>query len=153
MVTIEKITNYANKIKNGEHESIRPGQAYEFSEACTEGDMVWQGDLGIGITSSKPPKGYVKSKQVHLNLIPNSNANSTVGSRHCLASAEGVTMWLPKEWNEESLDGPFLQLKNGAKITHPIHGDVTVPACFKNVQIVYQREWDQEQARERRAKD
>jgi hypothetical protein len=50
-------------------------------------------------------------------------------------------------------DGPYLELKNGATITHPVHGDVTIPECFNYIQVVYQREWDQPKLRERRARD
>jgi hypothetical protein len=134
-----------------------------FSEASTDGDMIWQGDLGIGITSGGVPEGYVKvDKITNLCLVP--GQDQTIGSKHCLESAAGVEMWVPttpsagfrkdeEVWNEESLDGPYLRISNGIKITHPVHGDVSVPSCFKEVQIVYQREWDAEQARERRAAD
>lgn len=148
---VQEVVAYAQKIAKGEHESVRPGDPYTFSEASVPGDMVWQGDLGIGLVSESPPDGYVKKDRPLKCLVP--GKDETIGSKHCLESLEGVEMWLPKEWDEASLNGPYLRLTNGAKITHPVHGDVTIPACFNSVQIVYQREWDQEQARERRARD
>jgi len=149
-ITINDVVEYARKISSGEHETVSPGQPYTFSEASVEGDMVWQGDLGIGLVKNEIPKHYQKSDAIH-NLVPGND--NTIGSKHCLTSLQGVTMWFPKNWNEESLEGPFLQLSNGATISHPVHGDVNIPACFDAVQIVYQREWDLEQARERRARD
>jgi len=138
--SVKDAVAHAQKIANGQNEQVRPGQPFTFSEGCSEGDMVWQGDLGVGICKEGPPQGYVKLDNPVTQLVPGDN--STQGSRHCLASTEGVTMWVPETWNEEALDGPYLELQNGATITHPIHGDVTIPASFKNVQVVYQKEWD-----------
>lgn len=149
---IGELVEFARKIANGEHETLTPGMDQEFPEAAVEGDAVWQGDLGIAIASDEVPRGY---KQVEVPedrcLVP--QGDTTVGSRHCLESADGVTMWVPSTWNEESLEGPYLQFTNGLKVTHPTHGDVTIPKCFNAIQIGYQREWDAEQARERRAAD
>jgi hypothetical protein len=152
MLTVKNAIEYAKKIHDGSHETLRPGMPFTFSEASVDGDMVWQGDLGIGIVSGRPPSGYKKVEKIKsLYLVP--TKDQTIGSKHCLASAEGVEMWVPNVWDETVLQGPYLKLKNGATITHPVHGDVIVPSCFKTIQIVYQREWDEEQARERRAKD
>ena len=150
--TIEDVVAHAKSIADGSHDTVRPGMDMAFSEASTDGDMIWQGDLGIGITSGGVPEGYVKvDKITNLCLVP--GQDQTIGSKHCLESAAGVEMWVPEVWDEESLDGPYLRISNGVNITHPVHGDVSVPSCFKEVQIVYQREWDAEQARERRAAD
>jgi hypothetical protein len=150
-VEVADIVAYAKQIADGRHDTITPGQPYTFSEACVDGDAVWQGDFGIVLVDDEdPPRGYVE-RQAMFNLVPGNE--NTIGSKHCLASLEGVKMYVPSEWNELSLNGPFLKLTNGATITHPVHGDVTIPACFKSVQIVYQREWDSEQAAERRARD
>jgi len=151
MLTVKSAVEYANKIAKGQHETLRPGMPYVFSEAASDGDMVWQGDLGIGIVSGGPPKGYVRAEKVSQCLVP--GKDHTIGARHCLSSCDGVEMWLPETWSETTLEGPYLRLSNGAKITHPVHGDVTVPSRFNEIQIVYQREWDQELARERKAKD
>lgn len=151
MLTIKNAIDHANKIANREHETLRPGMPYTFSEAASCGDMVWQGDLGIGICSGGPPVGYVLAEKVSQCLVP--GKDHTIGARHCLSSCDGVEMWLPPTWDDTSLEGPYLKLSNGATIAHPVHGNVTIPACFNEIQIRYQREWDQELARERRAKD
>lgn len=151
MITMSDVVNHAKTIADGKHDVVRPGMPMSFSEASVEGDMIWQGDLGIGITSGGPPKGYVKVDIKNLCLTP--NTDNSIGSRHCLESSNGVEMWVPQVWDETVLDGPYLRLSNGANITHPVHGDVSIPACFNEVQIVYQREYDAELARERRAAD
>lgn len=150
-ITVKEVVEHARRIANNEHEDVRPGQPFTFSEASTEGDMVWQGDLGIGLVKKGVPKGYVKKDVPLAQLVP--GKNDTLGSRHCLASTQGVTMWVPEVWDDTVFDGPYLELKNGATITHPVHGDVTIPECFNYVQVVYQKEYDQILARERRAKD
>jgi hypothetical protein len=155
--TIEDVVAHAESIADGSHDTVRPGMDMSFSEASAEGDMIWQGDLGIGITSGGVPEGYVKVDKMdvlyltNLCLVP--GQDETIGSKHCLESDKGVEVWIPSVWNEESLEGPYLRISNGIKITHPVHGDVSVPDCFEEVQIVYQREWDAELARERRAAD
>lgn len=152
MITIKDVVAHAKSIADGSHDTIRPGMDMSFSEASTDGDMIWQGDLGIGITSGGVPDGYIKVDNItNLCLVP--DQDQTIGSKHCLESANGVEMWIPNVWNETSLEGPYLKTSNGIKITHPVHGNVSVPSCFKEIQIVYQREYDSELARERRAKD
>jgi hypothetical protein len=114
--------------------------------------MIWQGDLGIGITSGGIPAGYMRiDMPKNLCLVPGSD--KTIGSRHCLASANGVEIYVPEVWDETVLEGPYLRLTNGCEVTHPKHGNVTVPSCFNEVQIIYQREMDEEMKRERRARD
>ena len=150
MISMNDVVNYVKVVADGQHDVVKPGMPMSFSEASVEGDMIWQGDLGIGITSGGPPDGYVKVENV-LCLTP--NTDNSIGSRHCLESLDGIEMWVPKVWDETVLDGPYLRLSNGARITHPVHGDVSIPACFNEIQIVYQREYDAELARERRAAD
>jgi hypothetical protein len=96
------------------------------------------------------PSNYVEYKNIpkNLQLVHGSN----VGSMHCLDSMDGVKMYAPNDWNEESLQGPYLILSKERTITHPKHGDVTIPAGF-SVQCTYQREYDKEQQRERRTRD
>lgn len=150
-LTVKDAVSHARTIADGEHDVVKPGMPQSFSEAACDGDMIWQGDLGIGITSGGVPKEYVKVDEIkNLCLVP---GDETIGSRHCLSSVDGVEMWIPSTWDATVLDGPYLRLSEGATITHPIHGDVSIPACFNEVQIMYQREYDVEQARERRARD
>jgi hypothetical protein len=152
MLTIKDVVDHAQTIANGKHDVVQPGMPQNFSEAATDGDMIWQGDLGIGITSGGIPTGYKRiDMPKNLCLVPGSD--ETIGSRHCLASANGVEIYVPEVWDETVLEGPYLRLTNGCEVTHPKHGNVTVPSCFNEVQIIYQKEYDQMLARERRARD
>ena len=145
---IDQIQQHAQRIAEG-LERVSPGMPLAFTEACTPGDCIWQGDLALIISSShKPPKGYMKADKPSVQLVP----GNTVGAKHCLDSLDGVEMFIPKDWNEESLQGPFLQITQERKVLHPTHGSVTIPAGF-NVECGYQREWDKIQAAERRARD
>lgn len=145
---IDQIQKHAKRIADGA-ERVSPGMPLAFTDACTAGDCIWQGDLGLIISeSSNPPRGYQKADKPTEQLVP----GNTVGARHCLDSLDGVEMYLPKVWNEESLQGPFLVFSEERKVLHPTHGCVTIPAGF-SVECVYQREWDKIQAAERRARD
>lgn len=131
-------------------ESVCPGEAFTLSDAADVGDGVWQGDLGIEIVAAVPDE-YVQVKNpmaADKQLVP----GNTQGSRHCLDSLRGVTIYRPAKWDAESLQGPCLVLAQARTITHPTHGDVIIPAG-RTVLCRYQREFDAEQKRERRARD
>jgi len=147
---IEKIQKHAAKIRNGEHDKIGPGVPVTMSNALVAGEGVAQGDLNI-IVADSVPSGYVlieKPKSQDKQLVP----GNTVGAKHCLDSLDGVTLYRPKQWTEESLDGPCLVLTQERTVLHPTHGAVTIPAGM-TVVCHYQREWDRELANERRARD
>lgn len=154
LTEIEKIQRHAKRIANGKDPKVRPGMPFRFTEACTVNDCCWQGDLGIviaGDADSHPPAGYlmvVSRTELDRQLVP----GNTQGAKHCLDSLNGVTLYRPQQWTEESLEGPFLQFTEERTILHPTHGPVTIPAGF-SVQCHYQREWDRELAKERRARD
>lgn len=142
-----EIMNHATKIANGEHETVRPGMPLRFTEACSTNDRIWQGDLALTIVDAVPD-GYIAAKKPSLQLVLGNNS----GAKHCLDSLDGVAMYTPKDWNEESLNGPCLVLSQERTVLHPVHGSVTIPAGFM-VQCTYQREYDKELERERRARD
>jgi hypothetical protein len=150
MSVIESIKSFVQKTAVSS-EYVRHGVPVNFTEASTSGDRIWQGDLALTIRN-KVPKGYVSAEfsklSKNLQLVHGSN----VGSMHCLDSTEGVELFIPADWNEESLKGPFFKLAQERTVTHPKHGNVTIPAGF-SVQCSYQREYDAEQKRERRARD
>lgn len=149
---IKEITDYATSVANGS-ENVKPGTPTRFTEACTSGDRIWQGDLGLTISTSVP-KGYVRitaaefMKGNRMQLVHGTNK----GSMHCIDSFDGVEIHVPQDWSAESLVGPFLVLSKERTVTHPTHGDVTIPSGF-SVSCTYQREYDAEQKRERRARD
>lgn len=147
---IEEIVDHAKKLAAGEHETVRPGQEQAFTEAATAGDFIRQGDLYL-IVVDRMPTDYaevvrptVKDRQ----MVP----GNTEGAKHCLDSLAGVKLFRPTEWNEESLRGPAFVLTKPRKILHPTHGNIIIPAGLTIV-CRYQREWDREQAAERRARD
>lgn len=147
--TIKRIEKHARRIADGS-ERVKPGQPVRFTQAASVGDTIRQGDLYLTIVEAVP-KGYVKlnkPKAVAKQLVP----GNTQGARHCLDSLDCVTLYRPKSWSEESLDGPCLVLAKERTILHPTHGAVTIPAGF-TVLCRYQREFDSEQRRERRARD
>lgn len=146
---IESLQSHVKKIQNGEHESVHPGQPARFTEACQAGDGIWQGDLGLELVD-KVPDGYAKvdHKERNMQLVP----GNTQGSRHCLDSLSGVEVYLPQNFNEESLQGPCLVLSKERTVLHPTHGPVTLLAN-SIILCRYQREWDKELQKQRRQQD
>lgn len=141
-------------------ETVEPGQPATFTAACSVGDCIRQGDLYIIIVASVP-KGYKKIKRptdMDRQLVP----GKTEGARHCLDSFEGVKLFRPEEWSEESLDGPCLIVTEERKILHRKesadsqstigHGTVTLVPGFTYV-CSYQREYDKELEKESRVRD
>lgn len=167
---VEKMEKHVQETRRSlavdNNDAVKPGQPFAFTEASTPGDAVWQGDLLVKIDSPKMENGtfvgFVKAEQKDKESLTEFNARltklvlgETQGARHILRSTEGVTVYHPVTWNEESLVGPILVLDkdgNGATIDHPVHGSVTIPAGF-TVALRYQREWDKYQAQQRRARD
>lgn len=145
---IDQIVEHARKISHGEHDKVRPGMPMRISEAAVPGEFVWQGDLKLAIVE-RVPKGFNKANPFQ-QLVP----GNTQGARHCLDSTEGVKVHVPSDWGPkyEGLVGPCLVLQAERTIEHPKHGNVTIPAGMI-IQCSYQREWDAEQARERRNRD
>jgi hypothetical protein len=153
---IDEMTTFTQRVRDG-LEDVKPGMPASFTTACVAGDTIWQGDLGIVISDSESaPEGFVpvsefesdKNIKFKGQLVPGSNT----GSRHCLQEGSTAEVYLPSNWNEESFTGPFLKTKSDTVISHPVHGDVTIPGGFC-IQLIYQREWDKEQQAERRARD
>lgn len=147
MEAIEKIVNHAKAISKGQIKTVMPGKPLTFSDACTVNDRIWQGDLALTI-SDKVPNDYELTTKPSVQLVKGNNE----GAKHCLDSLNGVKMYTPIGWNEESLIGPYLKLTEDRVILHPKHGNVSVKAGSE-VHCTYQRELDHELARERRARD
>ena len=76
-------------------EAIKNDGLQHFPEAASIGDAVRQGDVYIQLIDDadieKAGRLYTKLSEPVLQLAP----GNTKGSRHCLASAEGVEMWEP----------------------------------------------------------
>lgn len=95
-------------------EAIKNDGLQHFPEAASIGDAVRQGDVYIQLIdeadiAAAGPLFHKLSEPV-LQLAP----GNTKGSRHCLASAEGVEMWAPTLTDEAALKYVFA--KNGAKL-------------------------------------
>lgn len=151
LTAIEKIQRKASRIKNG-NDKIEPGQPVRMSEAASAADYVRQGDLYL-IAADTVPAGYRevdKPKAADCQLVP----GNTEGAKHCLDGLGGVRLFHPEGWGAEweQLEGPAFVLSEERTVCHPTHGDVTIPAGM-TVVCRYQREWDAEQARERRNAD
>ena len=131
-------------------ETVRPGQPSSFTMACVQGDCIDQGDLRLVVVDA-PPSGWsevVHMKKADRQLVP----GNTRGAKHCLDSLEGVRLFHPKEWSEESLWGPCFSVSEERVVLHPVHGAVTVPPGL-TILCRYQREYDKELAKERRTRD
>lgn len=150
MATIETIERHVKLIADGGDPNVKPGQPERFTEACSAGDCIRQGDLYLTLVEAVPD-GYVritKPKAADKQLVP----GNTRGARHCLDSIKGVKLYRPAEWTEASMFGPCLVLTEERIVLHPVHGSVTVLAG-QTVRCDYQRVWDAEQKQQRRARD
>jgi hypothetical protein len=150
MKVIDEIVGHAKMLAAGEHETVWPGQEQAFTTASSVGDYIRQGDLYL-IVVDKVPCDYVEIDRPNARdkqLVP----GNTEGAKHCLDSLGGVKLFRPREWNEETLKGPAFVLSKDRTVLHPTHGNIIIPAGT-TVVCRYQREWDREQAAERRARD
>jgi hypothetical protein len=138
-------------------ESLQPGMPTALTAAASPGnlekgikpDAVRQGDLYL-IVIDKIPKGYkfIVNEVSKLQLV----LGQTQGARHCLDSFDGVKLYYPVNWTEESLEGPCFVLTEERKVLHPTHGTVTI-AAGHTIRCCYQREYDKELMKERRTRD
>lgn len=147
---IEKMEKRVAKIRANKDPKVKPGKAERFTAAACTGDCIRQGDLYLVIGDRPPKKGFVlidKPEEVHKQLVP----GNTQGAKHCLDSLDGVAIYRPEKFDNESTIGPVLVLQQERVVQHPTHGHVTLCAG-SIVECHYQREFDAEQ-REMRARD
>jgi hypothetical protein len=147
---IEQLQQHADRIRNGDHDKIGPGIPVTMSTALVAGEGVAQGDLMLIVVDAVPRgfKEVSKPEDKDRQLVP----GNTEGAKHCLSSLQGVQIYHPPQWTAESLEGPVLVTKAAVTVQHPTHGAVEIPAGM-TVGCFYQREFDAEQQRERRAAD
>jgi hypothetical protein len=121
-VAVDRIRARADTIKSDAmHTYINAGDD-QIGVVMEEGEAHRQGDLYIR-KIGKVPAGAVRMETPRLQLAP----GQTQGSRHVLDSAAGVEMFEPGS-DATALDGPVLVLKERRIVTHPEHGDVSLPA-------------------------
>ncbi len=99
------------------------------------GDELRQGDLYVTCIESLPDD-VVKSQSPTLQLAPGTNQ----GSRHCLRSLEGVTIYNLAE--PGPLDGPILVARKAFWVDHPEHGNRRLPKG--TYAVTYQRAFAEE---------
>jgi hypothetical protein len=146
---IQEITKFAEDIKAG-NGPVQPGAPMRFPDAVSVNDAIAQGDLLLKVVDSVPA-GFTKVDKLEpkdMQLV----VGNTVGAKHALSHLNGVTLYRPAEWTIESFIGPVFVCNQEVSVTHPVHGNVTVPA---NTMIAceYQKELDLIEAIERRARD
>jgi hypothetical protein len=116
-----RIQRHAEKIANdAAHEVV----------TASPGDMWAQGDIGL-ICLKGLPEGCVVDTRPVAQLAP----GMTQGSRHCIADIMSVR--LHRLADPTPLDGPIIEASEGFTVTHPEHGDVSLPAGTWGV--IYQR--------------
>lgn len=153
---IDRIVQTCEQVRAGDHE-LKPGEPVYLTGAESVGDAISQGDFWI-IVSDKTPED-VKNDPA-FKFSPNQEqlvVGNTEGAKHCLCQGEAgnsvVDVYVPVDWNEESMQGPFLVVKKpGAVVYHPKHGHVHL---YKDTvyECLYQKEWDRVQKAERRSRD
>ena len=122
-------------------EEIKNDSPQRFPEAASPGDCWRQGDVYITLLA-EVPHGLKKVANPKVQLV----SGTTQGSRHCLDSLAGVTVYS----RDAKLDGPVLKCTQGRTITHPEHGNVILPPGIYGIH--HQRDLDAEN-RERRVLD
>lgn len=153
MTTVESslasLEAYKEKIV-GRQGKVYPGMPMAFSEACTAGDRIWQGDLALTIADQDTPLGFARMDKQDGQLVP----GNTQGAKHVIEDMSTCEIYYPQGWDDkyDKLTGPFLRCVKETKVIHPTHGPVTIPAGM-SVQCSYQRVWEQELAKERRQRD
>lgn len=110
---------------------------------------IAQGDLYLIIRDALPD-GYTERTNGRLQLVP----GETVGAKHCLTEDSECTVYDPPGFSTDydELTGPVLVTSGPTEVAHPVHANVNIPRGTI-VECRYQRTWDQEQRRERRARD
>lgn len=109
----QEIKQAVEDIKNDEH---------QIAGSLSVKDGIRQGDVYI-VCLPEVPEDAKRMGQVQMQLAP----GTTQGSRHILESAEGVTMYTWERFQDNPLSGPILECKQPVRITHPEHGDWTIP--------------------------
>jgi hypothetical protein len=120
-------------------EDIANDRPQNFPEAASTNDVIRQGDIFLW-TLEKLPQD-IKKIPARLQLTPSNE--TSIGSRHCLDSLEGIEMY---EFSDKGpYDGPVFVIQEGyiRSIPHPEHG------CWQNMKpgiygVSYQRTVDSE---------
>jgi hypothetical protein len=143
--TIDARTAYAEVARAAE--AIR-SDAHEAIATLSPGDVVRQGDLYITCLEGEPPGGRPAGTR---QLAP----GTTRGARHVVegdcdvlevpdaAAITALRRVIPRA-DAGQFVGPLIRARGPVTITHPEHGDRTLPgdACYL---VTYQRSWNAEE--------
>lgn len=117
----QKLTQHAGQ-------AIDP-RARDLRQTMEPGDAWAQGDMLVRRLAELPPSA--EPIEPKAQLVP----GVTQGSRHCLSSLEGVTMFSAYRGG---LLGPIFRVDRDVTITHPEHGHLLLgPGVYA---IEYQRD-------------
>lgn len=119
---LRRIDAHAEQIKNDESHTLG---------ALSRADTWAQGDVGLVVLDELPDNCE------KIAAVPQLAPGSTRGSRHCLVSLTGITMYRMNK--ATPLDGPIIESLFGFEIDHPDHGNVICPPGIYGV--VYQRQY------------
>ena len=104
-------------------------------EKMNVNEIHWQGDVGI-LRIKEIPESAAKDKKPNSQLAP----GTTKGSRHIIADISCIDMYVKSD--ATPLEGSIIDCKSPTEITHPEHGNVTIPEGI--YAIVYQRAYADE---------
>lgn len=150
VTSFDRVESHRQRIVSGDA-PVRPGQP-QSTDGLSANDVVAQGDLYIRVCGEgeKAPADYAKA--LRRQLVPGNED----GAQHVLDSLACVEMLFPPEWGTDmdSLRGPYLVVSEPRTIEHKgRRGHGAVHLCPGVYEIGYQRVWDAEQRKERRARD
>lgn len=154
-----KLLEFSNKYHRARPgDRVNPGDPIAIPNSASVGDGGSQGDLIIRVEKyGYVPQGFriVENPTDEDRQLMPGNSNTT-GSKHCLASLDTCVLFWPPGWTHDQsynkYSGPVLHCSDDTTITHPTHGDVTIPGGMC-VSLHYQRVYDEELKRERRQLD
>lgn len=133
-----EVLSFVEKIKNDEHATV---------STMSPGDVIRQGDLYIIALESPIPGGKPSSHQ----LAP----GTTQGSRHVVEgdcdvlsvdekkALDSIQKLVPATKGKTLFIGPMIEARGPVRITHPEHGDRTIPGDASYL-VTYQRTWANE---------
>lgn len=117
----EAVSQHAEAIKNDGSHDLR--DTMEVGDAWAQGDVLIRKIESVGDT------------KLAINPQRQLAPGTTQGSRHCLSTLDGVTLYEPIGAN--ALEGPVFEVASEVTIEHPEHGDVALgKGCYA---ITYQR--------------
>lgn len=144
-----RVSDHQSTIMAGDAK-VAPGEPQNFSDACTFGDALWQGDLRLTIAKEIPSEYTARTEKTG-KLVP----GNTQGSRHAIENLDAVEIFDPPGWNFTDYDGiagPFLRVKKSVEVVHPTHGNIGLRAG-DIIGCDFQVDVDQQEKRLRRQMD